>query len=63
MYDNFVKRYPKSVAGQEGRAEAVKALEAQRAKTTVTAKASKPKPKEEPKKPSLWQRIFRRNRK
>ena len=62
-YDNFLKRYPKSIAGQQGRAEAVKAADAHKAKTTVTAQASKSRSsKETAKKPSLWQRIFRRNR-
>jgi serine/threonine protein kinase len=63
-YDDYLKRYPKSVTAKDGRAEAVKALDAKRAKSTVTTRApktTKAKPKEEPaKKPSLWQRIFRR---
>ncbi len=61
-YDDFLKRYPKSVAGQQGRAEALKGADAHRSKGSVTASASKPKSKHEPesqKKPSLWRRIFR----
>jgi serine/threonine protein kinase len=59
-YDNFLKLYPKSIAGQQGRAEALKAADAHKAKASVTAQASKSA--KQTKKPSLWQRIFRRNR-
>jgi len=62
-YDNFLEHYPNSIAGHQGRAEAAKAADAHKAKTTVTAQASKSRSSKEPaKKPSLWQRIFRRNR-
>ncbi len=63
-YNDYLKVYPKSVTGQQGRDEAFKAVEAHKAKATVTASASKSRPKKEPespaKKPSLWQRMFHR---
>jgi serine/threonine protein kinase len=58
-FDQYVKQYPKSLAGQQGRDEAVKAAEAHQARTTVTATASGKQPQ---KKPSLLQRLFHRNR-
>jgi len=68
-YDEILKRYPSNVAAQDGRADAAKHLEDFRAKSTVTSKAAaKPKTTpaksaEEEKKPSLWQRLFHRNKK
>jgi serine/threonine-protein kinase len=64
-YDDFLKRYPKSITGRQGRAEAVKAADAHRPKSTVTTRASKSKPKssEPEKRRSILDRLFRRNRK
>jgi len=63
-YSDYLKIYPNSVAAQQGRTDAVKAADAHKPKATVTTQASKaPKPAPAPeKKPSLLQRIFRRNR-
>ena len=61
-YDAFLERYPNSIAGQQGRAEAAKAADAHKGKATVTSEASKSRSGKEAKKPNLWQRIFRRNK-
>jgi len=61
-YDNFLELYPKSIAGQQGRAEAARVAEAHKPKATVTAQGTKSGKESQQKKPSLWQRIFRRNR-
>ena len=58
-YDDFLKIYPKSIAGQQGRAEATKVADAHKSKTTITTQA--PKATKKPaQKPSLWQRMFHR---
>jgi serine/threonine protein kinase len=67
-YDTLLQKYPGMPAAMDGRADAVKRLEAAKAKTTVTTRASRPKrtPKqapEEQKKPSLWQRLIHRGKK
>jgi tRNA A-37 threonylcarbamoyl transferase component Bud32 len=63
-YDALLQKYPANLAAQTGRADAVKRLEAFKAKSTVTAKASKPKTAPaataEEEKKSLWQRLFHR---
>jgi serine/threonine protein kinase len=60
-YDAYLQRYPKSVSAQQGRADARKALEAHKPKTTITTSATK-SPKQSEKKPSLWRRMFRRGK-
>ncbi len=68
-YDVLLQKYPGNLAATAGRAEAAKRLEAAKAKTTVTSHASKSRPlpakpaqapPEEPKKRSMWNRIFHR---
>jgi len=62
-FDQFVKQYPNSIAGREGREAAAKAAEVHKPKATVTSTASKTPRKQEPeKKPSLWRRIFHRGK-
>jgi len=60
-YNDLLKVYPNNLPAREGRDEAMKEIEARKAKSTVTASTSKSKGSQD-KKPSLWQRIFRRNR-
>lgn len=67
-YDALLQKYPASIAAQDGRKDAAQRLEAAKPKTTVTARASKPRRRTnadetEEKKPSLWQRIFHRAKK
>jgi hypothetical protein len=65
-YDAYLSRYPSSPAAREERASAAAAMEktkAAKSRLTVTATSKHPaieKPKEPEKKPSLFQRIFRR---
>ena len=64
-YDAYLQKYPASLTAQQGRADARRALESAKAKSTVTAKASKPKSQavvQEEKKQSLWQRMFHRKK-
>jgi hypothetical protein len=62
-YDAYLARYPKSPAAQKERLDAKAALDkakAAKSKMTVTAKPAEKKSKEPEKKPSLFNRIFRR---
>ena len=66
-YDDYLKRYPQSIAAQEARAEVVKAFEEAQPKRTVTVRPTRKKsetvvptkPPEEEKKPSRWERFKR----
>jgi len=65
-YDTYLRRYPYSIAAQQGLNEATKAADAHKPNATVTAQASK-SAKQNAKKapqtqPSIWQRIFRRGK-
>jgi len=63
IYDDYLKRYPKSITAQTARANAVAELKAREAQSTVTSHATKPDSQSDQKKqPSLWQRIFRRSK-
>jgi serine/threonine-protein kinase len=72
-YDAILTRYPQMQVARDERAETAKRLENAKAKSTVTARAPKArtakeaqvnaKPQEEEKKPSFWQRLFRRGKK
>jgi hypothetical protein len=71
-YDKLIARYPDMAVAKDERAQTAKLLEDAKPKATVTARAQKPKakeqtspakPAEEEKKPSFWQRIFRRGNK
>ena len=65
-YNDFLKVYPNSVTGQQGRDEAAKQVEAHRPKSTVTAAAGTTKStaedKKQEQKPGFWQRVFHRNK-
>ena len=62
MYDEYLKRYPKSITAQAARSNAIAELQARQ----VTTRGTKPRSvTEDPKKPppgNLWQRIFRRGK-
>jgi serine/threonine protein kinase len=60
LYDNYLRRYPNSTAARQGLADAMKTAEAHKSKATITTEASKPTKKGQEKKPSLFERIFRR---
>jgi hypothetical protein len=68
VYDGYLQKYPSSVRAKQEQAEAKRSLEAAKAKSTVTSKASKPRtqtksqPAVEEKKPPLWRRIFHRKK-
>jgi serine/threonine-protein kinase len=57
-YDGYLKRYPKSITAQQGRADTVKALDRAKSKSTVTSDSKSPPDKQK----NLWQRIFRRRK-
>ena len=60
-YDDFLRIYPKSIAGQQGRVAAGKASEDHKPKSSVIAEASKTT-KKPPPKPNFWQRMLHRNK-
>jgi serine/threonine protein kinase len=57
-YDAYLKRYPKSITAQQGRADTWKALDRAKSKSTVTSDSKSPPDKQK----NLWQRIFRRRK-
>jgi serine/threonine protein kinase len=57
MYDDYLKRYPKSITAQAARANAVAELKVREAQSSVTSHATQPDSQK--KQPTLWQRIFR----
>ncbi len=64
-FDDFVKSYPESVAGQQGLDVATKAVEDHKAKASVTQTAPRAGKRERPqpkKKPSFWRKINPFNR-
>ncbi|HYS54874.1 MAG TPA: protein kinase [Thermoanaerobaculia bacterium] len=63
-YDLYLRQHPDSIVAKEGLGNAMKAADAHRPQSSVTAEASKQskKKKTDEKQPSLWQRIFRRGK-
>jgi len=64
-YTDYLKIYPNSVAGAQGRDAAAKQVEAHRPKAVVTASAPAKSAVDEKKpdqKPGFWQRVFHRNK-
>ena len=63
-YNDYLKIYPASVAGQQGRDQAARQVEAHRSKATVTAASTKPtiEEKKTEQKPGFWQRVFHRGK-
>ena len=57
-YNAYLKRYPKSITAQQGRADTLKALDRAKSKSTVTSDSKSPPDKQK----NLWQRIFRRRK-
>jgi hypothetical protein len=57
-YDSYLKRYPKSITAQQGRADTVKALDRAKSKSTVTSDSKNPPDKQK----NLWQRLFGRRK-
>jgi len=64
-YDVYLRQHPESVVAREGLDDAMKAADAHKPQSSVTAEASKQSKKKksnEKQQPSLWQRIFRRGK-
>jgi len=59
IYDDYLKKYPKSITAQAARTNAVAELKAREAQSSVTSHATNPGSDQQKKQPSLWQRIFR----
>jgi serine/threonine protein kinase len=60
-YNDYMKIYPKSITGQQGRDAALKAAEEHKPKSSVITEASRTT-KKPSQKPSVWQRLFRRGK-